>query len=266
VPRDPVEEAAWPALRGKVFAEAAEIFVRLLRGEVLEGDDVRPTRLGRADFRSDADWQHVQAAAAAMHGGPPPDVVEIRRRWTFEPLQIVPKDWRRELLQLLIGSHDPALQEAVNAFAPVQVFNLSITRPEIIEDTHRRLAAAYHPDGGGWKRSYMPRTVFVFLNEQPHLGPAARRAAARDEAQAALEAYWTALEGTIDPAKVRNAADNALVGDGEEIARQIVERFHPQDRLMLWFDFFNHDCDRVVADMEAFMARVAPRVREAVRT
>ena len=32
VPRDAVEEAAWPALRGQVFAEASEIFLRLLNG------------------------------------------------------------------------------------------------------------------------------------------------------------------------------------------------------------------------------------------
>src|SRR5262245_4455563 len=32
VPRNPLEELAWGALRGKIFAEAAEIFTRLLRG------------------------------------------------------------------------------------------------------------------------------------------------------------------------------------------------------------------------------------------
>ena len=32
VPRDSVEEVAWPALRGQVFAEASEIFLRLLKG------------------------------------------------------------------------------------------------------------------------------------------------------------------------------------------------------------------------------------------
>ena len=42
----------------------------------------------------------------------------------------------------------------------------------------------------------------------------------------------------------------------------MVERFHPDDRLMLWFDFFNHDSERVIANMRAFMERVAPRVEE----
>jgi len=153
----------------------------------------------------------------------------------------------------------------VNAFLPVQVFNLSITRPEVIEDTHRRMQRAYHPRGGTWERGFMPRTVMVFLNEQPHLGPEQRRAAAREEARTALAAYWSALEGTLDPAKVEKAADNAVVGNADDVAAQIVERFHPDDRLMLWFDFFNHDSPRVVANMEAFMHRVVPTIRASSR-
>lgn len=106
----------------------------------------------------------------------------------------------------------------------------------------------------------MPRTVFVFLNEEEGLHQEQRQQAARQEAAAALRAYWTALEGTIDPKKVERAADNALVGDAEEVARQIHQRFHPDDRLMLWFDFFNHDNERVMRNMSAFDAKVRPRV------
>jgi hypothetical protein len=160
-------------------------------------------------------------------------------------------------------AHDAPLQEYFNRFMPVQVFNLSITRPEIIEETHRRMAAAYHPKGGPWKREYMPRTVFVFLNAQPHLSPERQRVHAKEEAEAALGAYWAALDGTIDPSKVANAADNALIGNPDDIAAQILERFHPEDRLMLWFDFFNHDCARVIVNQEAFMARVVPVLRSA---
>jgi len=29
---------------------------------------------------------------------------------------------------------------------------------------------------------------------------------------------------------------------------------------MLWFDFFNHDSDRVIANQAAFMEKVAPQV------
>lgn len=255
VPRNLVEELAWPAMKGKIFAEAAEVFTRLLRGDVLSSEDVSRTFLAREDFRSDEVWRSVQAAA-----GVTADRFEVPRRWSFESLKIVPQDWRRDLLDLVIGSHEPKIQQDVNAILPVKVFNLSITPPAVIEETHRRMSQAYHPAGGAWRRGFMPRTVFVFLNEQPHLGPEQRRAAAAEEARAALGAYWTALEGTLDPRKLENAADNALIGNAEDVARQILERFHPEDRLMLWFDFFNHDSHRVVANMEAFMRSVAPRL------
>ena len=100
----------------------------------------------------------------------------------------------------------------------------------------------------------------VFVNEQPGLSPAERSAAAQKEARKALSAYWHALEGTIDPAKIERAANNAVIGNAEEVAAQVAERFHPDDRAMLWFDFFNHDSARVVDNMRAFMERVVPRV------
>lgn len=258
VPRDAVEDAAWPALRGLIFAETCEVFLRLLRGEALAGSDSAPTLLTRGHFRSDADWARVQDAARAA--GRPADTIEVRRRWEFDVLRIVPTQVRRELLDLVIGSHEPALQEQVNQWLPVKVFNLSITRADIIDDTHRRMALAYHKDGGPWQRGYMPRTVMVFLNQEPGLSASERNAAAQAEASKALGAYWTALEGTLDPKKVENAADNAVIGDADAVARQLVARFHRDDRLMLWFDFFRHDTGRVEADMAAFQEHVAPRV------
>jgi hypothetical protein len=143
---------------------------------------------------------------------------------------------------------------------PVKVFNLSITSPEVIDATHERMAEVYHPDGGAWKRGDMPRTSFVFLNDEAGLTPEERSDAAKEEAQRALSAYWSALEGTIDPDKVTRAADNALIGNVEEVAAQMVERFHPEDRVMAWFDFFNHDSERVCRNMTAYMQRVVPLV------
>ena len=255
-PRNAVEEAAWPALRGQVFAEACEIFLRLVRGDTLASTDVRETWLSRANFRSDEDWERVKAAAGDARA----EKIQIDRRWDFDVLKIVPTEWRRELLELVIGSHDPRLQEDVNQYMPVKVFNLSITQPEVIDATHERMARCYHPDGGTWTRPDMPRTVMVFINEQPGLTPSQRSAAAHEEAKAALGAYWTALEGTLDPSKVERAANNAIIGNAAEIAEQIKARFHPDDRLMLWFDFFNHDSARVVANMEAFKHQVIPKV------
>ena len=258
VPRSAVEAAAWPALRGQVFAEACTIFLKALRGDTFSSDDIPPTVLTRANFRSDGDWEKVQDAAGGR-----PDAVEIPRRWVFEPLKIIPTAWRRDLVQLIAGSHDPRVQVMCNEILPVQVFNLSITRAEVIEATHQRLAGCYHADGGPWQRHYMPRTSFVFLNEQPGLSPAERSARAHEEARAALGAYWTALEGTLDPAKVERAATNALIGNAEEVAAQARQRFHPDDRLMLWFDFFNHDSARVCDDMRHFRERVVPLLEEA---
>ena len=264
VPRNSVEEALGPVMKGKTFQEACEIFLRALRGDTFSSEDIPVQKVTRTDFRSDDHWEKVQAAYRAMHGGGDPECIGLEKRWTFESLKVVPQAWRRDLLQPIIGSHDPALQEHVNTLMPVQVFNLSITKPGIIEDTHQRMGKSYHPTGGPWKRYYMPRTVFVFLNEQPGLTPAQRRQSAQAEAKAALSAYWKALEGTLDPNKVEQASNNALIGNADDVAGQVLERFHPDDRLMLWFDFFNHDSRRVIDAMRAFKHEVVPKVQAAI--
>ena len=122
------------------------------------------------------------------------------------------------------------------------------------------MAESYHPDGGTWNRSMMPRTVMVFVNDEEGLTPEQQDEAAMQEAKAALETYWSALEGTIDPSKIEKATDNAVIGNVETVGQQIIERFHPEDRLMCWFDFFNHDSERVMRNMTAFMTKVVPRV------
>ena len=261
VPRDAVEEAAWPALRGQIFAEASEIFLRLLKGEVVSSDMILPTVLNRDSFRSDEDWERVQGAAISERGlGSAPDSIEFDCRYEFEEIKTIPQHWRRELLNLVLGSHDPALQVEVNKHLPVQVFNLSITPPHIIEQTHQRMFESYHPDGGDWHRSMMPRTIMVFVNDEEGLTPEQQDEAAMQEARSALETYWKALEGTIDPSKIERATDNAVIGNVRTVSRQISERFNSEDRLMCWFDFFNHDSERVMRNMTAFMTKVAPRV------
>lgn len=260
VPRTPTEEAAWPALRGQIFLEASEIFLRLLRGDVVHSDEIRSTVLTRDNFRSDEDWEHVQHAHGSLA-----DSILIERRYVFEDIRIVPNTFDRNQLVLVAGTHDPKAQIFVNNYLPVRVFNLSITQPEVIEATHDRMRQCFHADGGEWKRSDMPRTSFVFLNDEEGLSPEEQREAAHNEAELSLSAYWNALEGTIDPTKVQNAAQNALIGNVEDVALQLVERFHPQDRVMAWFDFFNHDSDRVCRNMRAYMKKVAPRVEELLK-
>ena len=261
VPRDEVEAAAWPALRGQIFSEASEIFLRLLNGEVVSSESIPATNLTRSNFRTDEDWERVQSAAVRQHGLESlPESIEIGNRYVFEDIKTIPQDWRRDLLNLVIGSHDPDLQEKVNRFRPVQVFNLSITPPHVIEDTHERMRRSYHKDGGPWSRRMMPRTVMVFVNDEEGLTREQQDEAAMEEARSALSTYWSALEGTIDPGKIDRATDNAVIGSVQSVSEQISQRFDPEDRLMCWFDFFNHDSERVMRDMTAFMTKVAPEV------
>ncbi|MDC3056742.1 MAG: LLM class flavin-dependent oxidoreductase [Candidatus Thermoplasmatota archaeon] len=260
-PRNALEEVAWPALRGQIFAEASEIFLRLLSGEVIDSSMIRETTLSRSNFRSDGDWNNVQEAAKELMGlNKMPDSILIPRRYEFESIATIPKEWRRDLLNLVIGSHDPAVQIEVNRWRPVQVFNLSITPPDVIEETHKRMSANYHKDGGEWKRSMMPRTVMVFLNDEAGLTDEQKSTMARKESKSSISTYWSALEGTIDPGKVEKAVNNAVIGNPEEVAIQLKQRYNPDDRIMCWFDFFNHDSERVMRDMEAFMTKVVPFV------
>ena len=261
VPRDRVEEAAWPALRGQIFSEASEIFLRLLNGEVVSSKMIQPTILERGNFRTDEDWDLVQKVALSERGlDSLPEFIEFNNRYEFEEIKTIPQEWRRELLNLVLGSHDQNLQIKVNRIRPVQVFNLSITPPQVIEDTHNRMKEHYHSDGGGWERNMMPRTIMVFINDEEGLTEEQQNESGMEEARAALSTYWRALEGTIDPGKIERATDNAVIGSVETVSEQIIQRFHPNDRLMCWFDFFNHDSERVMRDMTAFMTKVVPRV------
>ena len=244
VPRNAVEEAAWPVVKNKIFEEATEIFLRLLKGEILSSDALTKRFLARPDFRSDADWQRVQAA----HGAPA-ETIPLPPRWVFPKLKIVPQESRMDLLRLSIGSHDPATQIFANTLLPVGVFNLSITPGDEIEKTNERMKTHYNPGGGAWHRRLMPRTVLVFIDDDP--------ARAAEQAREALSNYWRALEGTLDEEKVRRATDNALVGNASSIAGQMRRRFDPEDRLMLWFDFNNHDSKQVMKNMSDFMNDVA---------
>ena len=261
-PRNDWESVAWKALRGQIFLEASEIFLRLLKGEVISSDQIRKTVLTRSNFRSDEDWLAVQEAYSKDNEVKDVESIIIPNRYNFEAISIIPQQWNRDQLQLVAGTHDPVAQEFVNTILPVRVFNLSITSPEVIDSTHKRMAENYHPDGGIWQRSYMPRTSFVFINDEPDLTDEEKSEAANIEAQQALQAYWNALEGTIDPDKVSKAANNALIGNPFEVAEQIVDRFHPEDTIMAWFDFFNHDSERVCRNMTAYMTKVVPLVEQ----
>ncbi len=263
-PRNAFEVAAWPALKGLVFQEATEIFLRALRGDVFAARDVRPKLLTRENFRSEADWQKCVTAwntlsareretdAVRIEADGHAVAFRVAPLWNFDEVGVIPFESPMQYLNLTIGAHDAASQALANDFLPVGVFNLSITPSAQIEETHQRMSQVYNrkPWGasdGVWSRARMPRTSLVFIGDDGH--------EARARAERAIANYWTAVEGTLDPAKVQQAVGNALAGTPEEIRAQMRERFHPDDRLMLWFDFNDHDNERVKKSMRLFMEK-----------
>ena len=258
VPRNDLEKAAWgPVMVNLILKEAAEIFIRLIKGEVLSSDDISQPVLRRDDFRSDDDWQRFLSVY-----GKEANSVEMKKHYEFNKLKIIPNDVSIDRhLNLVIGSHDPRLQRFVNTIHPVGVFNLSITSNATVEKTNEMMKEAYHTSGGKWTRNKMPRTVLVFINNDLNLSKTDRIKAAQEKANHTLSEYWKALEGTLDPKKVEQAENNALIGDPETIIEQMKERYHPEDRLMLWFDFHNHNNNEVIQNMKTFMLDVAPEFK-----
>lgn len=254
VPRNTLEKIAWPVVKGKIFAQATEIFLRALRGDVFSSDDLRPVTLHKEDFRSEGEWERVKDLACGHECLSP--------FWQFEKVGVIPREARLELLNLTVGTHDAKTQVLANEFLPTGVFNLSITPPEVIEATHSLMREKYHQAGGQWRREYMPRTAMVFLDMTPGLSDETRRARATSRAENAWKNYWHAMEGTIDNKKVQQAVKNALAGTAQDVALQIREKYHPEDRLMLWFDFNTHDNELIKNNMKWFMEHVVPELNK----
>ena len=118
----------------------------------------------------------------------------------------------------------------------------------------------YHADAHGWQRSFLPLTALIFIDADPNKTSEQQRSDATQKARQALKNYWVAMEGTIDPEKIEQAIGNALVGNPSDIIEQIKERFHPDDRIMLWFDFNNHNSQDVCKSMRYFWESVGPYV------
>lgn len=262
VPRDAVEKAAWPAVKGKILRQATEIFLRAIRGDIFSSQDIQSAVLKKTDFRDAQDWMSAKSAYAEKESLSLSDLetlseIKLRDFWTFEKLGVIPRDVRLDLLELVIGTHDPDVQVFANQFMPTGVFNLSITPPKVIEETHERMRKSYQ---GSWTRDLMPRTAMVFLDDGP--GTAEEKTKrAKEQAVKAWGTYWKAMEGTIDNKKVEQAVDNTLAGNPEQLANLMKDKYHPEDRLMLWFDFNNHNNDQVKSAMVTFMKKVAPILR-----
>jgi Luciferase-like monooxygenase len=254
-PRNRVEELLWPAVRALTLREAAEIFVRMLSGETLGSADITPKVISRQEIKETNVWNEAVALS-----GLPGDAQQIiiPPLWVFDRVKLIPEDVDLSELNLVLGSHDPALQQHINQWLPVKVFNLSVTPNHVIDQTHERMSACYHPNGGPWKREYMPRTVMVFTCADEGLSEEQQDAKAEAEARQAMQAYWQAMEGTVDQGKVESGMENAVYGSPKKVYRSICERFHPHDCLMTWFDFNTNDAQVVIKRMQAFMEHVAP--------
>lgn len=256
------EERAWPVIKGLLFQQATEIFMRALKGEAFSSQDVRPMRLERHLFRAEKDWAAVQEAYARVLGKSAEESIEVPSFWDFERLGVIPFEAPLHLMQLVAGSHDPEVQKLANQYFPTWVFNLSITPSTTIEETHQRLAQCFHPEGGPWQRDYLPRTALIFINGDEALSAEQQRAAAREAAQKAIANYWKAVEGTLDPRKIAEAVENAVYGNPADVAAQLKAKYQPEDRLMLWFDFNNHDNQAIKASMEAFWHKARPLIKD----
>ena len=259
-PRDEIEMIAWNQIKVLAFKEATEIFLRLLLGQEISSTETSPHFLDASHFRDKKEWHKIRNLAKEDGRLTKDERIQLKKFFIFEIMSLIPLDVSLDRLTLTLGSHDPSVQKLCNEYLPVRVFNLSITSSEVIEKTHERMRSVYHKIGGLWKRWFMPRTCMIFIDDSPGASEATKELRAKEKAARAWENYWRAMAGTIDPQKVKDAVDNAIYGSHELVAEKIVQLYHPQDRLMLWFDFNNHDNEDIKNTMKVFREKVIPRI------
>ncbi len=270
-PKTELEKAGWDVIKNKYFIQAVEIFLRLLKGEHLSSRDLRTFYLEKSDFRDPSQFDKIvgiagpQGRVHEMTGpsgaqgsttGAGRQRVALESHWNFEKVGVIPFENSLKNLRLTLGSHDPEAQILANEILPCGVFNLSITPEKIIEETHARMAGAYHADGGPWRRDLMPRTAMVFLSDESSKTDKENSAIAKKQAEVAWVNYWKAMEGTLDPKKVEQAVGNTIAGNIYEVKELVQKKYHKDDRLMLWFDFNNHNNEGIKKSMRSFFEKV----------
>ena len=259
-PRDEIEMIAWNQVKARAFEEATEVFLRLLLGQEISSTAIPPQFLDASQFRDKELWNTVRELAIEDKRFTDDQRIQVKKFFIFEIMSLIPMDVTLDKLTLTLGSHDPRVQELCNEYMPVRVFNLSITPGDVIEKTHERMRSVYHHQGGAWKRWFMPRTCMVFIDDSYGASEQTKEENAKVKATQAWENYWRAMAGTIDPIKVKEAVNNAVYGSPELVAEKIAQKYHPHDRLMLWFDFNNHDNDDVKNSMRAFKEKSMDRI------
>lgn len=249
-PRSPEEKALWPQYQQLIFVEALEIFLRLLSGDCLGSDAVSRHRIDRRFFRDDASYE----AVCRELGG---ESWEYEPRWRFAPLKLVPElpvaDWKR-FMTIVLGSADPYARDHALRFGDLDLFNLSFTPPAQIDATHAVMRERYAEASKSWHRSRMPRTVLVFIDET--------NAAAERRASTCFDTYIEAMRGTVATPDKDVLMARALIGDPQRVKEQLApddpHAFHPDDRLMLWFEFNQADGAAIERQMRLFAEDVLP--------
>lgn len=232
VPRDDVEKEHWRAYKRMIFLEALEIFLRLSLGEAISSDDLRCHTLPDTD-------------------------IPYRPRWQFEKLRLVPEldDLARTRLHFVLGSHDPLAHELAMEITDTDLFNLSFTPPEKLNEIHRELELlCARLDRKPWARRRLPRTVLIFIDESS--------TKAVERAEQCFATYIDAMKGTVRLPPKETLMERALIGTPDQICQQLdpesERKFHADDRLMLWFEFNQTKNDDIRFQMELFADKVKP--------
>jgi hypothetical protein len=136
----------------------------------------------------------------------------------------------------------------------MDLFTLSFMSPEYINTLHAEMYAMNSPGRRPWHRKRLPRTVLVFMDTNP--------VKAHEKASRAFDVYIEAMRGTVGMPAKDVLMSRALIGDGQSIREQLSpddpHGFHPDDRLMLWFEFNQPEHEAVCWEMRRFADEVMP--------
>ena len=244
VPRDSSEKELWPYIKRYIFIEALEIFLRLLGGEEVSSQQIKSWFLEPAEI--------LDPGLRAKYQKP----IEIKKRWDFEAIRLVPAVKENEDLEIVLGSHDPMALDWGLKFRDLSLFNLSFTSPVKIEELHMGMKEKCSKYNRVWSRSRLPRTVMVFVKK--------KRDQAYHLAEQVLETYVEAMRGTAQVPDIKTLLQRALVGDPSEIREQMLQGgsrgIHPDDRLMLWFEFNQMDHQDIQDQMKLFFEEVVGKL------
>ena len=100
-PRNDFERSIWPILKGKVFQQSTELFLRLLKGEQLSSSDLSKMILCKSDFRDEKSLEKAQDSYRELYSREMPSDLELESFQNFEELKIVPSAYNSDLLNYI---------------------------------------------------------------------------------------------------------------------------------------------------------------------